>query len=97
MAPPRARPSGQVTVTTPLDTADMLRAMRDVLGLSQERFAERVGLQRQQISAYENRRHSPSLSTLAEIAEKAGIHIAVAISRSPAAQEAAEGSANEDR
>ena len=58
---------------TGLDTADMLKAIRDVLGLSQ------VGMKRQQISAYENRHHSPSIKTLADIAAKAGVRIDVTI------------------
>ncbi len=79
MAAPSKQPAGVPSLTTALDTADMLKAMRDVLGLSQDNFAAKVGMKRQQISAYENRHHSASLTTLAEIAVKAGVRIEVTI------------------
>jgi transcriptional regulator with XRE-family HTH domain len=56
-----------------------VKAMREVLGLSQDRFAAKVGLKQQQISAYENRHHAASLTTLAEIATKAGVRLSVTV------------------
>lgn len=79
MAAPLKKPAGVASLTTGLDTGAMLKAIRDVLGLSQESFAEKVGMKRQQISAYENGHHSPSVTTLAEIAAKAGVRMEVTI------------------
>ena len=72
MAAPSKQPAGVPSLMTGLDTADMLKAIRDVLGLSQESFAAKVGMKRQQISAYENRHHSPSIKTLADISSQGG-------------------------
>ena len=47
------------------DAASIFKSMRAVLGLSQERFAELVGMKRQQVSAYENGHHSATIDTLA--------------------------------
>lgn len=63
-----------------LDSGAILKAMRQALGLSQERFAELVGMKRQQLSAYENGHHSAGVDTLAEIAAKAGIEVTVTVS-----------------
>lgn len=75
----RKQPTTAASLTTALDPSDMLKAMRDLLGLSQESFAAKVGLKRQQISAYENRHHSPGVDKLAEIAAKAGVRIKVIV------------------
>jgi transcriptional regulator with XRE-family HTH domain len=79
MAAPRKKSTGATSLTTGPDSADVMKAMRDVLGLSQDRFAAKVGLKQQQISAYENRTHSASLVTLAEIAAKAGVRLEVTV------------------
>lgn len=79
MAAPRKKSTGATSLTTGPDSAEVMKAMRDVLGLSQDRFAAKVGLKQQQISAYENRNHSASLVTLAEIAEKAGVRLEVTV------------------
>ena len=79
MAAPSKQAVESPSLTTGLDTSDMLKAIRDVLGLSQEAFAAKIGMKRQQISAYENRHHSPSVSTLAEIAAKAGVRVEVTV------------------
>ena len=79
MAAPRKKSTGATSLKTGPDSAEVMKAMRDVLGLSQDRFAAKVGLKQQQISAYENRNHSASLGTLAEIAAKAGVRLEVTI------------------
>ena len=79
MAAPRKKAQGALSLTTRPDTADVMKAMRDLLGLSQDRFAAKVGMKQQQISAYENRHHSVSLVTLAEIADKAGVRLEVTV------------------
>ena len=67
------------SLTTELDAPEVLKAMRDLLGLSREEFALKVGMKRQQLSAYENRHHSPGVDKLAEIAAKAGVRIRVTV------------------
>lgn len=67
------------TLKTAFDDADALKAMRDLTGLSQEKFAELVGMQRQQLSAYENRRHTVGVRHLAELAERAGYRLQILI------------------
>lgn len=62
-----------------LDSGAILKAMRQALGLSQERFAELVGMKRQQLSAYENGHHSAGVDTLAEIAKKADLAVDVTV------------------
>ena len=79
MAAPTKKPIGVGSLSTPLQPSAMLKAMRDLLGLSQENFAQRVGLKRQQISAYERGSTAPNITTLAEIADKAGVDIEVVI------------------
>lgn len=64
---------------TAFDDADALKAMREALGLSQERFAELIGMQRQQLSAYENRRHTAGVRHLAELASRAGCRLQILI------------------
>lgn len=79
MAAPSKKPIGKPALTTTLAPADMLKAMRDLLGLSQEAFAAKVGMKRQQISAYETGQYSPGIDTLADIAAKAGVRVEVVI------------------
>lgn len=73
--------SETVGLTSEFDAPQVLKAMRKAAGLSQERFAELVGVARQQLSAYENGHHSPGLDKLAEMAEKAGLKLVVQIKR----------------
>ena len=61
------------------DAAAIFKAMRATLGLSQEKFAELVGMKRQQVSAYENGHHSATIDTLAEVASRAGLTIDVRV------------------
>ena len=96
MAPPLKQAAGVKSLTTALDTADVLKAIRDVLGLSQESFAAKVGMKRQQISAYENSHHSASLDKLSEIAVKAGVRIEVTI-HAPGGAAASSGASDEER
>lgn len=76
------------TVRAELDSGAILKAMRQALGLSQERFAELVGMKRQQVSAYENGHHSAGVLTLSEIASRAGIEVEVTVRRKGAAARA---------
>ena len=79
MAPPRKQVRVATSLTTGPDTAGVVKAMRDLLGLSQERFAAKVGLKQQQISAYETGLHAINLLTLAEMADKAGVRLDVTV------------------
>ena len=69
------------SAAVPLDAGAVLKAMRAALGLSQERFAELVGMKRQQLSAYENGHHSPGLDKLRDVAAKAGLRVEVTVRR----------------
>ncbi len=80
MAEADTQPEAPVAAVA-LDGGAVLKAMRGALGLSQERFAELVGMKRQQLSAYENGHHSPGLDTLREVAVKAGLRVEVTIRR----------------
>ena len=64
---------------TEFDDADALKAMRQVLGLSQEKFAELLGMHRQQLSAYENSRHSAAVRHLRDLATRAGCRLEIII------------------
>jgi len=75
------------SLATELDAPDILKAMREVLGLSREEFSAKVGMKRQQLSAYENRHHSPGVDKLAEIAAKAGVRIKVIVEASGGAKD----------
>lgn len=49
--------------------SENVRNARESEGLSQEKFAERIGVIQQMISKYENGTKLPSISTLADIAD----------------------------
>lgn len=49
--------------------SENVRKARESEGLSQEKFAERIGVTQQMISKYESGTKLPSISTLADIAD----------------------------
>lgn len=49
--------------------SENVRKARESEGLSQEKFAERIGVTQQMISKYENGTKLPSISTLTDIAD----------------------------
>ena len=59
------------------DLAARLRAVREGLGLTQEAFAEQVGVVAQSISDYENGRSQPSRSRLERLARQLSIPVSV--------------------
>lgn len=75
----------QGPIQAELHTGSILKAMRQALGLSQERFAELVGMKRQQLSAYETGLHTPGVDKLATIAKRAGIEVNVTVGRQTSA------------
>lgn len=64
---------------TEFDDADAFRAMRQALGMSQEKFADLLGMHRQQLSAYENGRHTAGVRHLRELAARAGCRLEIVI------------------
>ena len=71
--------SKPVVVKTAFDDAAVLKGMREALGLSQENFANLIGMKRQQLSSYENKHHTPGVQTVADMAAKAGLRVEVTI------------------
>lgn len=56
-----------------LNVGDRLKDIRKKDKKSQEEFAKRIGISRSYLSDLENNRKSPSINTIKEIAEKAGV------------------------
>jgi transcriptional regulator with XRE-family HTH domain len=79
MPRPPKQPIGLPSITTALDAADVLKAIRDLKGWSQDALAEQTGIKRQQISAWENRRYTTVMDSLTAIAAVAGVKIEVTI------------------
>lgn len=63
-----------------MDLSSRLKAIRKSLGLTQEGFAEKLGIKRSSVGAYEEGRATPSIQLLQEIAHLAGISIEEIIS-----------------
>ena len=70
-----------VTVKTEFTDVAILKGMRAALGMSQENFAELVGMKRQQLSGYENKHHAAPVQKLTAMAAKAGLRVTVVIDR----------------
>lgn len=79
MPRPPKLPIGLPSITTALDAADVLKAIRDLKGWSQDALAAETGIKRQQISAWENRRYTTVMDSLTAIAAVAGVKIEVTI------------------
>lgn len=59
------------------DPAELVRSLRSNAGLSQYELAVRAGMAQSAISNYESGRKVPSLTTLARLAEAAGVALDV--------------------
>ena len=72
----RVGPRGALTDDTPMDGARLgarLRALRLEAGLTQAELARRTGIHRPNIARVEAGRHTPSLETLARLAQAIGV------------------------
>lgn len=69
----------QPSITTEFTAVAVLKGMRDALGVSQETFGSLVGVKRQQISCYENEQHTPGMTTVQDMANRAGFRLVVTI------------------
>jgi transcriptional regulator with XRE-family HTH domain len=58
-----------------VDIRGKLKTLRGSMGLSQEKFAERLGITRASVSAYEEGRAEPNLTLLEKIADLANVSI----------------------
>lgn len=58
-----------------IEFKDRLKALREVNGLTQEEFADYVGVSRSAISGYETKGYQPSHEKLVKIAEKFEVSI----------------------
>lgn len=58
-----------------MDIRGKLKTLRGSMGLSQEKFAERLGITRASVSAYEEGRAEPNLTLLEKIADLASVSI----------------------
>lgn len=72
---PTTKPKVERVGDTVLWNAELIKALRRYMGLTQAEFAERLGVYQQTVSQWENRAYEPTLATskyLTLIAEQAG-------------------------
>lgn len=72
---PTTKPKVQRVGNTVLWNAELIKALRRHMGLTQAEFAERLGVYQQTVSQWENRAYEPTLATskyLTLIADQAG-------------------------
>jgi transcriptional regulator with XRE-family HTH domain len=67
--------------------AELIARVREASGLSQSELAQRSGLDRSVLSAYENRRRQPSVAALVRIAAAAGMELDLTAAANAAAEE----------